>query len=226
VDATIRILIVVVIMAAGFFLPGLAQAAGQNKSCQFTLNIPNLNVYPSSTRFRGDDEIDGKSRIELEARIQHSDDNKGKKTTGLRLDLDVKIAEFKGDGTTFKGHQAFWLLDPWFVGGNADKVRGCLDNLYKECVKAFGPSALSKAHLKAQCSRAAQWRVSDSFNANAGDNNTKWITYKKKKAKLVNSVECLSDTDGKVTGKLGCRNISFRRNIKINVVFGQDKLRR
>ncbi len=99
-------------MAAGFFLPGLAQAAGQNKSCQFTLNIPNLNVYPLSTRFRGDDEIDGKSRIELEARIQHSDDNKGKKTTGLRLDLDVKIAVFKGDGTTFKGHQAFWLLDP------------------------------------------------------------------------------------------------------------------
>ena len=115
-DATIRILIVVVIMAAGFFLPGLAQAAGQNKSCQFTLNIPNLNVYPLSTRFRGDDEIDDKSRIELEARIQHSDDNKGKKTTGLRLDFDVKIAEFKGDGTTFKGHQAFWC---WIRGSSA-----------------------------------------------------------------------------------------------------------
>ena len=225
-DATIRKFIVAVIIAAGFFLPGLSQAAGQDNSCQFTINIPNLNVYPLSTRLKGDDKINGKSRIELEVLIQRADENKSRKTNGLRLDLDVKIAEFKGDGTAYKGYQAFWLLDPWFVGGNAAKVRGCLDKLYQECAKAFGPSALSKAHLKAQCSRAAQWRVSDSFNANAGDNNTKWTTYKKKKAKLVNSAECLSDTEGRGTGKLGCRNIIFRRNITINVVFGQDKLSR
>jgi hypothetical protein len=183
-----------------------------------------LNVYPLSTRLKGDDEINGNSRIELEAQIQRSDENKGKKTNGLRLDINVKIAEFKGDGTAYTGHQAFWLLGPWFVGDNGHKVRGCLDNLYRECVKAFGASALTPALLKAQCTRAAQWRISDSFNANAGDNNTKWTIYKKKKAKLVNSVECLSDTDGKVTGKLGCRNITFRRNIKINLLFGHDKL--
>jgi len=226
VDATIRNYIVAAFMAAVYFLPGLAQATGQDNSCQFTINIPNLNVYPLSTRLKGDDEINGNSRIELEALIQRSDEKKGQKTNGLRLDLDVKIAEFKGDGTTFKGHQAFWLLDPWFVGGNAAKVRGCLDNLYKECIKAFGAGAISKAHLKAQCSRAAQWRISDSFKANAGDNNTKWTTYKKKKAKLVNSAECLSDTEGRETGKLGCRNITFRRDIKINLLFGHDRLRR
>ena len=64
------------------------------------------------------------------------------------------------------------------------------------------------------------------LKANAGDNNTKWTTYKKKKAKLVNSAECLSDTEGRETGKLGCRNITFRRDIKINLLFGHDRLRR
>ena len=228
-DATVRFLIIAVFFVAAFFLPGLApglaEAKGLKKSCQFTINIPNLNVYPLSTRLKGDDKIDGNSRIELEAKIQRSDDKKSKNTNGLRLDLNVKIAEFKGDRTAYKGHQAFWLLDPWFVGGNARQVMGCLDKLYQECVKAFGKSARSPAHLKAQCSRAAQWQVTDTFNANAGVNNTKWTTYRKKKPKLVDSAECLSDTDGRVTGKLGCRNISFRRNITLNLLFGQAKLR-
>lgn len=170
------------LLGRGIFLPGLVQAAGQDTSRQFTLIIPDLNVYPLSIRF-------------------------------------------KGDGTAYKGHQAYWLLDPWFVGGNGKMVRGCLDKLYQDCIKAFGPNARTEALLKAQCSRAAQWRVSDTFNANAGDNNTKWTIYKTKNSKLMNSVECLSDTDGRVTGKLGCRNITFRPNIKINLLFGQDKSR-
>ncbi len=225
-DATVRVFLVAAVMATGFFLPGAAQSRNQDRSCQFTLNIPNLEVYPLQRRLKGDDKINGNSRIELEAMIQRSDEAKGKRTNGLRLDLDVRIAEFKGDGTAFQGHRAFWLLDPWFVGGNAKQVRGCLDNLYRECVKAFAKSALSEAHLKAQCTRAAQWRISDSFTATAGDNNRNWTVYLKKKPKLVKSAECLSGSSGKDTGKLGCRNITFRPNIKINLLFGQNKLRR
>jgi len=116
VDATVRFLIIAVFFATAIFLPGFApgsaEAKGQRPSCQFTINIPNLNVYPLSTRLKGDDKIDGKSRIELEAKIQRSGDNKTKGSNGLRLYLNVKIAEFKGDRTSYKGHQAFWLLDP------------------------------------------------------------------------------------------------------------------
>lgn len=170
-------------MTTGFFLAAVAEAKDQDRTCQFTLNIPNLNVYPLNNRL-------------------------------------------KGDGTAFQGRQAFWLLDPWFVDNTANKVRGCLDNLYRECVKAFAKSAFSEAHLKAQCTRAAEWRVTDSFNATAGDNNKNWTTYLKKKPKLVKSAECLSGTSGKDTGKLGCRNITFRPNIKIGLIFGHVKLLR
>ncbi len=225
-DTTVRISFVAAVMAAGFILAGVAEARDQGTSCQFTLNIPNLNVYPLNSRIKGDDKIDGDSRIELVAMIRRSDDAKGKRTSGLRLDLDVRIAEFKGDGTAFQGHQAFWLLNPWFVDDTANKVRGCLDNLYRECVKAFAGSALSENHLKAQCTRAAEWRISDSFKATAGDNNKEWTTYLKKKPKLVKSAECLSGTSGKDTGKLGCRKITFRPNIEIDLRFGHDKLRR
>lgn len=222
-DATIRVLFAAVLVSAGFFSPVPALAVNPDPACQFTLNIPNLNVYPLQHRVRGDEKIEGKSRIEMEALIQKASGKNGKNGRngkGLRLDLNLKIAEFKGDGTAFRGSQAFWLLDHWFVGGSA-KIQSCLDNLYQACVKSFKASALSPAHLKTQCNRAAQWRITDSFKATVGDNNKNWTVYKKRKAKLVYSAECLTDT----SGKLGCRNITFRPNIQINLNFGSKKLR-
>ncbi len=208
------------------FAPALAQSKSRN--CQFTLNIPTLNIYPLDRRLRGDDDMDGNSpRINVEALIHQPQlDKRGKPADKLRLDLVVKIAELTGDGTAFEGRKSFWLVDKWIGGGNARQIQDCLAKIYKECTKIFAKDARSEAQLKAQCTRASQWRIKDTIEANSVANNRKWTIYLKKRARLLKSANCMSDATGKDTGKLGCKDITFRPRIKIDVNFGRDALAR
>ncbi|MCH7937364.1 MAG: hypothetical protein IH994_09805 [Proteobacteria bacterium] len=206
------------------------EAVAQSKSgnCQFTLNIPALNVFPLHRRLRGDEDMDGNSpRINVEALIHQPQlDERGKPADKLRLDLVVRIAEFKGDGTAFEERKSFWLIDKWIGGGKTRQIQDCLANIYKECVRIFAKDARSEAQLKAQCTRASEWRIKDTFEVKSRANNRKWTTYLKKRARLLKSAKCLSDATGKDTGKLGCKDITFRPRIKIDVNFGRDALAR
>lgn len=215
---------------SGFVALAPAEALAKSKSgkCQFTLNIPTLNIYPLHRRLRGDEDMSGNSpRINVEALIhQPKFDKRGKPADKLRLDLVVRIAEFKGDGTAYEGRQSFWLIDKWIDGGNGRQIQDCLANIYRECTRIFAKDARSEAQLKAQCTRASQWRIKDTFKAKSGANNRKWTTYLTKKARLLKSAKCLSDSNGKDTGKLGCKDITFQPRVKIDVSFGRDALAR
>lgn len=224
------VLACLVFALSGSFVLAPAVALAQSKSgnCQFTLNIPTLNIYPLHRRLQGDEDMAGNSpRINVEALIhQPKLDKRGKPADKLRLDLVVRIAEFKGDGTAFEGRKSFWLIDKWIGGGNGRQIQDCLANIYKECIRIFAKDARSEAQLRTQCSRASQWRIEDTFEAKSVANNRKWTTYLKEKARLLKSAKCLSDATGKDTGKLGCKDITFRPKIKIDVRFGRDALAR
>lgn len=224
-DATIRILGTAGLVASVLLSP--VAARGQQNSCLFTLKIPTLHVFPLMRHVKGDDDMEGnRPSIDLKAFIHQPKSKKGRRAKNLRLDLSVRIAEFKGDGTAFLGTQSFWISDRWLAGGSSKQMEECLAERYRDCIKAFGGKGRSKASLKAQCGRAAEWRVKEIFRPEAAPGNRKWTTYKKKGAKLLKSAECLSDVSGADSGKLGCRNITFRPNIKININFGGEKLRR
>lgn len=222
-DATIRILGTAGLAASVLLFSGAAR--GQESSCLFTLKIPTLHVFPLMRLVQGDNDMEGhRPRIDLEALIHQPDSKKGRRAKNLRLDLSVRIAEFKGDGTAFLGTQSFWITESWLAGGSIKQIQDCLAGRYRDCVKAFGGNGRSKAAVRAQCGRASEWRVKEIFRPEAAPGNRKWTTYEKKGAKLLKSAECLSDVRGADSGKLGCRNITFRPNIRINVNFGSRKL--
>lgn len=224
-DATIRILGTAGLVALVLLLPGAAR--GQRNSCLFTLKIPTLHVFPLMRHVWGDEDMEGhRPRIDVEALIHQPKSEKGRRAKNLRLDLSVRIAEFKGDGTAFLGTRSFWISDRWLAGGSTRQIQECLAERYRDCIKAFGGNGRSEAALKARCGRAAEWRVREIFRPEAAAGNRKWTTYEKPGAKLLTSAECLSDVRGADAGKLGCRNITFRPAIKINVNFGAQKLRR
>jgi len=223
VDATFRVCCAALALAAVFSFTRPADADHGDHSCQFTLNIPNLNLYPLRNVLKVG--AGGSPEISLDAIIQRPEGSSGRGGKALRIDLDLRIAELK-EGGAVQGHQAFWLLDHWFVGGDPRRIRACLERMYQDCVKTFGKSAPTKAVLRAQCQGAARWRVTDRFIAAPDPDNRRWTVYRKKSAKLLQSAECLSASSGKAAGKLGCRNIAFRPNLRIDLTFAHDRVAR
>jgi len=211
------------------FLAALVTGAPPAKSatCVFTLQIPKLHVFPLFKNVKGDADMAGSPpRVDLTATLHQPLYAKGGQAKNLRLDLDVRIADFKGDGTTFEGKQSFWIGDRWIVGGNRAEMGACLDQRFRACVEAFKDEARSERQLQAQCGRGAQVKIVDNFKADTGSNSRQWTTYVKKTAKLVQSAECLGDSAGEDAGKIGCRNITFRKGIKVDVNFGHTPLPR
>ena len=103
--ATVRIsiagvLVAVVVLGLGPFLPVPAQGRShaQNPSCQFTLSIPKLGLFPLIRRLRGDDDIDGNAAdVRIEAHLFQPKWRQGEEPQGLKLDLDLQISEVKGN---------------------------------------------------------------------------------------------------------------------------------
>lgn len=221
------VLAVAAVLGLGTFLPGPAQgqSQAQDPSCQFTLSIPKLGLYPLIRRLRGDDDIDGNAAdIRIEARLFQPKWRQGEEPPGLRLDLDLQISEIKGDGSAYQGSKSFRVKDKWIVGGDIRQVQTCLAGIFKKCVEIFAKEARTEAQLMAQCTYASRWEVKDTMMARSPNNNRKWTVYKNKKAKLMKSVKCLADSDGPDTGKIGCKIIAFRPIIKVNINFNQNPL--
>lgn len=223
--ASVRGLVAAAVVGLMVFSPGPARA--QDKGCVFSLRLPTLHVFPLFHHVKGDDDLSGKdAEIDLQAILHRPVVKRGGQAKGLRLDLNVKIADFKDTGTAFEGNQSFWINDRWLRGGTTADLRDCLDRVFEDCVKAFKEGAHSAAQLKRQCTNASRWNVTDFIKVDSGINNRKWTQYEKKGAGLLQSAECLSDANGNDAGKIGCRNITFRPDIRIDVNFGSKGLAR
>lgn len=221
------VLVAIGVLGLGPFLPGPAQgrSQAQNPSCQFTLAIPKLGLFPLIRRLRGDDDIDGNAAdVRIEAHLFQPKWRQGEEPQGLKLDLDLQISEVKGDGSAYQGSKSFWVKDKWIVGGDTRQVQTCLQGIFKKCVEIFAKEARTEAQLMAQCAFASQWRIKETMKVRSPTRNRKWTKYKNKKAKLMKSIECLSDANGPDAGKVGCKTITFLPKLRINVNFSQNPL--
>lgn len=54
------------------------------------------------------------------------------------------------------------------------------------------------------------------LNARGPENQRQWMIFQSNNTGLINSAECLTDTDGNETGKIGCKNITFN---PVNIVY-------
>lgn len=221
------VLVAIVVLGLGPFPPGPAQgrSQAQNPSCQFTLAIPKLGLFPLIRRLRGNDDIDGNAAdVRIEAHLFQPKWKKGEEPLGLKLDLDLQISEVKGDGSAYQGSKSFPVKDKWIVDGDTRQVQACLTGIFKKCVEIFAKDARTEAQLMAQCTNASRWRIKEIMKVRSPTRNRKWTTYPNKKAKMMKSVECLVDANGKDAGKIGCKIITFLPDLRINVNFGQNPL--
>lgn len=217
------VLVAAVVLGLGPFPP--VPASAQNPSCQFTLSIPKLGLFPLNRRLRGDNDIDGNAAdVRIKARLFQPKWRQGEEPPGLKLDLDLQISEVKGDGSAFQGSKSFWVKDQWIVGGDTRQVQTCLAGIFKKCVEIFAKEARTEAQLMAQCAYASQWEVKDTMLVRSPSRNRKWTQYDNKKARLMKSIECLADANGPDIGKVGCKTITFSSKLRINVNFGQNPL--
>ncbi len=209
-----------VLLASAVSLPGSAQAEGE--SCQFSLAIPNTAMYPLIQRLRGDDDINGNAaNVDFVAFLYQPKWKKGQRPKGLRLDLDLKISEIKGDGSVYQGLVSYEVTDKWIIGGTSKQIQGCLDGVFKKCVDVFAKSARSETQLMTQCTYASQWQIKDVINGLSPKSNRKWVEYRNENTQLIDFIECLADANGLDAGHIGCKVITFRSDIRININFNQ-----
>lgn len=230
--ATARVCKTFVPLAAGLLVlavtlpgPARAQTQAESESCQFSLAIPKTAIYPLIQRLRGDDDIDGNAaNVDFVAFLHQPKWKKGQQPKGLRLDLDLKIREIDGDGSVYQGSRSYEVIDKWIIGGTSKQIEGCLSGIFKKCVDVFASSARTEAQLMAQCTYASTWQIKDVINGLSPTNNRKWVEYRNENTKLIKSIECLADANGPDTGKIGCKVIDFRPNIRININFNQKAI--
>ncbi|MDA0305527.1 MAG: hypothetical protein O3B76_04480 [Proteobacteria bacterium] len=206
--------------------PRPAHAIHGGGGCVFTLNIPKKDIYPLIRRLRGDDDIDGNSTsITIDTLLEQPPWKRGEKPKVFQLDVNVKITELGGDGSIYEGGKTYPISNKWIKGGTVEQIHQCLNGTFKTCVGIFAKEAKTEAQLMAQCTNASVWRVKERFKVKSPSNNRRWTVFKPKSKGIIKSANCLPDANGRDAGNIGCKDITFRDAIRIDINFGHKPLK-
>ena len=105
------------LLLAEVLSPRPALAIHGGKGCVFTMNIPDMAIYPLIQRLRGDDDIDGSATtITIDTLIEQPSWKQGEQPKPLQLDVTLRVSEIGGDGTVYAGGKALEIKDKWILG--------------------------------------------------------------------------------------------------------------
>jgi hypothetical protein len=145
-----------------------------------TVQPPPIVMHPLRFNTRGDAEMDGHwPRIDIDATLSSPDQRT------LALQVHLTMTENKADWTTFE--------DNWPPTGSATERR---------------PGTMPGFDLRNTGLQIVDFRPkTGALHAQAGHNDHDWHVYPG--TDLIASADCLSDINGKETGRIGARSISF-----------------
>jgi hypothetical protein len=167
------------------------------QTCEFTLNLPVVNMTPYTSHTKGDKDMHGVSDLLIDAEIRRGT---GSGSGTLYLVINAVQKELKPDHTTFKLYKVIELTDVNYVGATAADVANCL--------RAYGTKRPLSIYPKGKfwhTGDSKEWLIKDTLHQGWPNN-------------LIQKGSCRFDTkyDNDMK-RVGCRAIWFKPNVTVRL---------